>query len=70
MVEIHESVFTLKSRFTGTIEILVITGNTPNVEIKEPRHSEFLISRFGLSLILRSFVLASFSIGLIKSGAN
>ena len=28
-VEIHESVFTLKSRFTGTIEILVVARNTP-----------------------------------------
>ena len=28
-VEIHESVFTLKSCFTGTIEILVVTRNEP-----------------------------------------
>ena len=28
-VEIHKSVFTLKSRFTRTIEILVVTRNTP-----------------------------------------
>ena len=29
-VDIHESVFTLKTRFTGTIEILVVTRNTPH----------------------------------------
>ena len=31
-VEIHESVFMLKSRFMGTIEILVVTRNTPKEE--------------------------------------
>ena len=30
-VEIHESVFMLKSRFTGTNAILVVTRNTPKV---------------------------------------
>merc|ERR1711951_255680 len=28
-VEIHEYVFTLKTRFTGTIEILVVSRNRP-----------------------------------------
>ena len=31
-VEIHESVFMLKSCFTGKIEILDVTGNTPSIK--------------------------------------
>ena len=36
-VAIHESVFTLNSCFTGTIEILVVTRNTPFVAACEVR---------------------------------
>ena len=39
-VEIHESVFMLKSYFTGTIEFLVVTGNTPVVSFSP----EFAVS--------------------------
>ena len=35
-VVIHESVFTLKKRFMRTIEILVVSRNTPNVKLWIP----------------------------------
>ena len=51
-VEIHESVLMLKSRFTGTNAILVVTRNTPNVITEENFYQYYRIDFFATTASL------------------
>ena len=62
-VEIHEYVFSLLSRFTGTNAFLVVTRNTPSVSLSNNEQTHHLLFRFPPTKMFHfqlSFVLLVF----------